>query len=486
MVDDNTQRPRDPDGPQDPVPEPASWEGRVAIAPGPGGYAYVPGDIIVPEADAQRADALLTGLFPGPNSRGRVRLENQGGYYSRMSEVPDTLLAIRHLRGYGMQAQPNHVFFAHCADACCGPHPSVRGQGGAGVHAAAPTPVYASFVQGAPVYASPVHASPVYASPVYASPVYASPVYASGTAYAQTGTRRTSARSVSVADAATLSGKLTGMTGPGPAKNVVADVVVLDTGFLHQAHCPSELEHLSQNGLVYSGDNVWDVPVPAPGKDIYPAAGHGSFIGVLIENVAPGVRVQVRKVLTPMGDGNEVEISTAIENLPPAPEKKGAILSLSFGGHVLTHETLLAAAIRTAQAKGWVVVASAGNDGVCQPTYPAAFPDVVSVGAIGPHGPAPFTNFGPWVRACAPGVDLVSSFFSGIDGPELPNDGYDVDNFEGWAKWSGTSFSGPIVAGVLAQHMRTYGVTAAQAVARVIDDPALLRLADLGTVINVV
>jgi hypothetical protein len=42
------------------------------------------------------------------------------------------------------------------------------------------------------------------------------------------------------------------------------------------------------------------------------------------------------------------------------------------------------------------------------------------------------------------------------------------------------------VAGVLAQHMRTHNVSAQDAVARVIDDPALLRLADLGTVVNVV
>jgi hypothetical protein len=326
------------------------------------------------------------------------------------------------------------------------------------------------------VYASPVYASPVYASPVYASPVYASP------AYAQTGQRRTSARSVSVADASALAARLGGLQGPGGGS---PDVVVLDTGFPEQVHCSPELTHLSQHGLVYSGDQLWDPPWSAPGADIYPAAGHGAFIGVLIESVAPGAVVEVRQVLGSLGEGDEVAISAAIEALGQAPPE-GAILSLSFGGHVLEHEILLAASIRTAQSRGWVVVASAGNDAVCRPTYPAAYPDVVSVGAIGPQGPAPFTNFGPWVRACAPGVDLVSSFFAGVDGPEPPVDGYDVDDFVGWAKWSGTSFSGPIVAGVLAQYMRTHGVSAADAVARVVDDPALLRLADLGTVINTV
>jgi hypothetical protein len=42
-----------------------------------------------------------------------------------------------------------------------------------------------------------------------------------------------------------------------------------------------------------------------------------------------------------------------------------------------------------------------------------------------------------------------------------------------------------VVAGALAHHARTHDVTVADAVTRVIDHPGLLRIADLGTVINV-
>jgi len=114
-------------------------------------------------------------------------------------------------------------------------------------------------------------------------------------------------------------------------------------------------------------------------------------------------------------------------------------------------------------------------------------PGVVGVGAIGPGGPAPFSNYGPWVRACAPGVDLVSTFFQVFEGDETaagPQEP-DPDDFHDWARWSGTSFSAPVVAGALAHHARTHGVTVAAAVERVIDGPALLRIADLGTVVNV-
>ena len=131
-------------------------------------------------------------------------------------------------------------------------------------------------------------------------------------------------------------------------------------------------------------------------------------------------------------------------------------------------------------------MASAGNDATCRPTYPAALRGVVGVGAIGPYGPAPFTNYGPWVRACAPGVDIVSWFFTEYDGSETAPAGLpDPDRFRSWARWSGTSFAAPMVVAALAREMATYDVSAADAVARVIDGPGLLKLPDLGTVVNI-
>jgi subtilisin family serine protease len=131
-----------------------------------------------------------------------------------------------------------------------------------------------------------------------------------------------------------------------------------------------------------------------------------------------------------------------------------------------------------------VVVASAGNEATGRPTYPAAYPGVIGVAAIGPAGPAPFSNFGPWVRACAPGVDLVSKFFTGFEG--LPNIGpEDPDRFHGWARWSGTSFAAPVVAGALARQMQR-GLSTTDAVAQVIDHPALARIPNFGTIVNVI
>ena len=59
-----------------------------------------------------------------------------------------------------------------------------------------------------------------------------------------------------------------------------------------------------------------------------------------------------------------------------------------------------------------------------------ALPEVVGVGALGPTGPAPWSNYGPWLDASAPGTDLVSSFFADFDGALPPINGLDPDEFE--------------------------------------------------------
>jgi subtilisin family serine protease len=129
-------------------------------------------------------------------------------------------------------------------------------------------------------------------------------------------------------------------------------------------------------------------------------------------------------------------------------------------------------------------VASAGNDATWRKQYPAALPKVIAVGAIGPMGPAWFTNYGPWVNACAPGVGVLSTFFTNWNGatPMQPN-GLDPDDYNGWAYWSGTSFSAPVVVGNLARLMMG-GATVKEAINRLINEQALARMPYLGTVVD--
>jgi hypothetical protein len=135
-----------------------------------------------------------------------------------------------------------------------------------------------------------------------------------------------------------------------------------------------------------------------------------------------------------------------------------------------SHRQQLRAALERLVQAGVLVVASAGNGGTDAATYPAAFasePDlsaaVVSVGATNPDGIsyAHYSNFGPWVHYQAIGSGIVSAMPS-FDGPGTSPDQtfypgakgvtIDPDNFnDGFARWSGTSFSAATIAGLLGQ-----------------------------------
>ncbi|HTE16859.1 MAG TPA: S8 family serine peptidase, partial [Armatimonadota bacterium] len=84
--------------------------------------------------------------------------------------------------------------------------------------------------------------------------------------------------------------------------------------------------------------------------------------------------------------------------------------------------------------KGVLIVASAGNDDTDRKQYPAAFSFTVTVAALAPDNTkASFSNYGSGVDVCAPGVDVVSTFWDGS-----------------YVQWSGTSFAAGIISGVAA------------------------------------
>lgn len=432
-----------------------SWEDRVRFGDG---FAYAPNEVLIVGASEQSVGEMHRefGLSVARQaSGGRVPINHLTGPDEDPSRV------IRALRLRGFQAQPNHVLFADSCACCCGPHPAAVTGG-----------------QGNPVWANPVWANPVWANPVWANPVWANPSRDSmgdRKTFITTGMRRSTAK-------------------PAPAPTDWAakplgnfssvKVVVLDTGYsnagFHPDFVPSGLDPTSD-------EDVPDQVIAGQQSDklLDPVAGHGTFIAGLIDRIAPGCDIIVRDVVEPEGDVTEADLIDALKKVGESPPD---LLNLSLSGYAFEQMQGLAAAIDDIQSAGTVVVASAGNDGVCIPTYPASLPGVVSVGAVGPDGPAPFSNYGPWVRACAPGVDVVSTFFSNFDGAETATatGASDPDKFDGWASWSGTSFAAPIVVGAVARAMANYGLPDPNdAVSRVIDDPSLMRILNLGTVVNV-
>jgi hypothetical protein len=268
--------------------------------------------------------------------------------------------------------------------------------------------------------------------------------------------------------------------GPGRAT-----VAILDTGL--PVDGPPELFEIDFTGI---GTPLREIPDLNADAYLDIAAGHTTFIRTIIERASPTVEIMCEGVIHNDGDGDEADISAALERVFDAvTDKSRLILNLSFSGYYDgdIEPPMIAFWIRALVAEGAVVVAAAGNDGRCRKKFPAAMPEVLSIGSIGACGPSPFSNHGPWLDACAPGEDLVSQFFAHFDGafePIVPDSVPDIDHFAGWAMWSGTSFSTPAVVGALAELVELDDCTAVQAVDKLIRTPGLFRLPDYGVVVN--
>ncbi len=468
------------------------WQERVRFGPG-GTFAYRPGQVLVKAEMADQAHEKLARWAEERSAEKdeRIDLNREEGLvadsFARFSGSFEPREVIDQLHEEGILGQVNHVLFA---TTCCPPHPS--DPAAEQFYAANPfyaNPFYANPFYANPFYANPFYANPFYANagcgccgcgcccgstganPFYANPFYANPFYANPSPFMDPGQQHTGGRSSSArpsdAPAAVNMASLEGVR-----------VAILDTGWA-QGYVPTGLAGIAVDA--YGGDH--------PDEDgdgfLDPAAGHGTFIAGIVEQLAPGCNIEAHQVLSTYGDGEEAEIATVLSGLASRGEgERPQIVNLSFGGYSPLGMAVLAGAVKALQDAGSIVVASAGNDATCVPMFPAALPEVVGVGALDQEGkPAPFTNFGPWVRACARGVDRTSIFFEGFNGAGPPANNYDPDHFEGWARWSGTSFAAPVVVAALARALAG-GDDPQQAVRRLIDAQDLPRKPMLGSVVE--
>lgn len=239
-------------------------------------------------------------------------------------------------------------------------------------------------------------------------------------------------------------------------------------------------------------DPVDDIDPLDPGTPpVIPAcAGHGTFGAGVLRCMAPDAEIIMARAL--IHGGSEVE-SDLVRRLGSALGLGADIFHLTMAGLSRNDQPMIGfeAWLRLLRRMGGICLAPAGNCGLDRPEFPAAFPGVIGVGALGGdwRGRATFSNFGPWVDVYAPGRDIVNAFATGTYEcyvyPYGPRPGHpaQVRNFYGMAKWSGTSFSTPIVTGLIAARMSRTGENARHAAAAVLAEARSQAIPGVGPVL---
>jgi hypothetical protein len=243
----------------------------------------------------------------------------------------------------------------------------------------------------------------------------------------------------------------------------------------------------------------WDRPVTADPLigELETTLGHSTFISGIVRQVAPDAQVLAIRIMHSDGIVNEYDLIDALsllaDQIAVAEEGDMAgmidVVSLSLGYFDESsadelYSSGLWQVIEVLLSLGVAVVAAAGNFSTSRRFYPAAFTTLpgpgpvplISVGALNPNGTkALFSDDGPWVTAWAKGASVVSTFPDDVDGcrtpeirmrahpaseipPEDPRaverEALDPDDYRGgYAVWSGTSFSAPLLAARIARQL---------------------------------
>jgi hypothetical protein len=254
-------------------------------------------------------------------------------------------------------------------------------------------------------------------------------------------------------------------------------VAVVDTGLVQDAPA----RHPWLNGVTGPADRQVDEGVSIAGY-----GGHGTFIASIVRAMAPRAEVRIARDFDQAGALYESGIVRTLLNvLNWAPD----VISLSAGTHTWKHGGLLSFHVFVngplRECPGTVLVAAAGNDGADWKFSPAEMDSVVGVGALGPPGDARawFSDYGDWVKVFAPGVDLVHAFARGAYEYREIRAGQ-AAQFEGMARWSGTSFSTPVVAGLVAARMSGTGESSHEAAESLLRLARAQALPDVGPVLR--
>jgi hypothetical protein len=169
-------------------------------------------------------------------------------------------------------------------------------------------------------------------------------------------------------------------------------------------------------------------------NNVQDITGHGSyFAGVAdaITNNIAGIASLGCKAKIMTAKCGDYSIINAYQAIPYLVDNGARILFMSYGSTIFN--PIENAAIAYAWSHGATIIASAGSNGTSTPIYPAAYSNVIAVGASDQNDHLmSFTGWGSWVDVYSP---------PGNWGPLSGG---------GWTSMTGTSFSCAMTAGLAA------------------------------------
>jgi subtilisin family serine protease len=174
-------------------------------------------------------------------------------------------------------------------------------------------------------------------------------------------------------------------------------------------------------------------------EDLTQTRGHGTAVASLIAGndpaapgVAPAAELISVRVTDETGQADAFDLAAGIL---AAVDAGAQIINCSMGTTV--DNPLIEEAVLFARDHGVLIVAAAGNSEQAEASYPAAYPSVISVGAVDARGEhLNFSNYGTYLSLTAPGYEVNTAW---------PGNAY--------TKMSGTSVSAPLVTGSIAATM---------------------------------
>ncbi|PZD73714.1 Subtilisin NAT [Acaryochloris thomasi RCC1774] len=203
---------------------------------------------------------------------------------------------------------------------------------------------------------------------------------------------------------------------------------------------------------------------------------HGTMVSGVIAakskkgavGIAPKAKILPVRVLGIEGYGSMINIA---EGILYAASRNADVINMSLGGSFpsYVHQEVIKEVL--ADNPNLVIVASSGNEATRpgysgEVSYPAGYPGVVAVGATDLEGRrSPYSSYGSQLDVVAPGGNTASGVTGGIltTGGTFRSEFWDGVGDEAVEQWNGafdprgqyyytqgTSFSSPVVAGVVA------------------------------------